>query len=214
MKNSRAAFWTIAASAALLGLSAGARAADDGTIVDDWASIKLPAAPELKSVTIDPKSTAFLVLDVVKQICKPTRKRCVATVPKIKAFLDQARAHGVPVIYTLGGGATKADILEDLAAKGNEPTFSARADKFIGTDLEKALKDLNVKTLVVTGVATEGAVLYTASHAAFLGYKIVAPIDGASSETEFAEAAAFWTLSHAPAVGAATTLTKFSMIGW
>jgi nicotinamidase-related amidase len=214
MTFSKAAMLAAVATAGLLRLGSGAFAADDRTIVDDWASIKLPAPLQLKQVTIDPKTTAFLVLDVVNQICKPTRQRCIATVPRIKGFLDQARAHGMHVVYTLGGGATRKDVVADLAPKDGEPSFFAHADKFIGTDLEKTLAGMNVKTLVIVGVATEGAVLYTASHAAFLGYKIVTPIDGSSSDTEFAEAAAFWTLSHAPGVGANTTLTKFSQIAW
>jgi nicotinamidase-related amidase len=71
-----------------------------------------------------------------------------------------------------------------------------------------------VTTVIVVGTAAQGAVLYTASHAAFLGMKVVVPVDGASSEDPFAELAAVWTLSHAPAVGAATTLTRFDMISW
>ena len=41
------------------------------TIVDEWSGIKAPPVPELKRVTIDPKVTALLVLDIVKQTCPP-----------------------------------------------------------------------------------------------------------------------------------------------
>src|SRR3989304_9686825 len=53
------------------------------TIVDEWATIKAPPAPELKPVTIgNPKETALLMLDFVKQICSPqARPRCVASLP-------------------------------------------------------------------------------------------------------------------------------------
>jgi hypothetical protein len=33
-------------------------------IVDEWASTKAPPAPELKAVTVDPKTTALLMLDL------------------------------------------------------------------------------------------------------------------------------------------------------
>jgi len=36
------------------------------TIIDEWATVKAPSPPELKSVTLDPKTTAILVLDMLK----------------------------------------------------------------------------------------------------------------------------------------------------
>ena len=41
----------------------GAVPALAGDIIAEWASVKPPAAPELKPVTVDPKTTALLVLD-------------------------------------------------------------------------------------------------------------------------------------------------------
>jgi nicotinamidase-related amidase len=131
----------------------------------------------------------------------------------VGAFLAQARAHGMPVVYSLAGKATTADILGPVAPTGSEPHVSAHADKFIGTDLDKILKGLHVTTVITVGSAAEGAVLYTASHAAFLGYKVIDPIDGSSS-TPYGELVTAWVLSHAPAVGAATTLTSFDKISF
>ena len=49
------------------------------TIIDEWSSIKAPPAPELKQVTVDAKTTALLVMDLVKQTCNNERRpRCVA----------------------------------------------------------------------------------------------------------------------------------------
>ena len=39
------------------------------TIIDEWSSVKAPPAPALKPVTVDPKTTALLVMDLVKQTC-------------------------------------------------------------------------------------------------------------------------------------------------
>ena len=36
-------------------------------IIDEWASVKAPAAPELKPMTVDPKTTALLMLDFMNQ---------------------------------------------------------------------------------------------------------------------------------------------------
>jgi hypothetical protein len=67
--------------------SAFAQAKD---VVDEWASVKAPPATELKAVTIDPKGTALLMLDFVKQICNAERTpRCTASIPKIQNLLTQ-----------------------------------------------------------------------------------------------------------------------------
>ena len=55
------------------------------TVVDDWANIKAPPAPALKPVTLDPKTTALLVMDLIKQACnEQSRPRCIASLPKIQ----------------------------------------------------------------------------------------------------------------------------------
>ena len=72
------------------------------TIIDEWSNVKAPPAPELKSVTLDPKTTALLVMDIIKQTCNMQRRpRCVAMIPKVQKLLAEARAKGVYVIYAL-----------------------------------------------------------------------------------------------------------------
>jgi hypothetical protein len=47
------------------------------TIIDEWASVKALPPPALKPVTVDPKTTTLLVLDMVNQFCNPQRyTRC------------------------------------------------------------------------------------------------------------------------------------------
>ena len=39
---------------------------EDGmTIIDEWPNVKAPPAPQLKTVTIDPETTALLILDAI-----------------------------------------------------------------------------------------------------------------------------------------------------
>jgi nicotinamidase-related amidase len=203
-------------SGLLLAASAfGAVPAGAQTIVDEWSSVKTPPPPALKPVKADPKTMAFLVLDLLKQSCNnEQRPRCVASLPKVAKFLGEARAHDMPVIYSLTPGRTIKDIVDQVAPKGDEPTVTMSADKFINTDLEKILKNRGVTTVIIVGTTAPGAVLYTASHAAFLGFKVIVPVDGSTAPDAFAELAATWTLANAPAVGAATTLTRFDMIAW
>jgi nicotinamidase-related amidase len=184
------------------------------TIVDEWATVKAPPAPALKPVTIsDPKTTAFLVLDIQKQNCNNERRpRCVASVPKIQAFLNQARAKGVATIYSLAGKATVADIWKEVAPLGTEPVVRSIADKFYGTDLEKILKDKGIKTVLIVGTAAHGAVLYTGSQAAYRGFQVIVPVDGMSSENTYFEQYVAYHLVNAPGVGQRVTLTRFDMI--
>ncbi len=185
------------------------------TIVDEWANAKAPAPVELKIVKVDPKTTAFLVLDLVKQTCNAERRpRCLASLPKVEKFLAEARSHGVPVVHSIVAVATPADIAPQATPKEGEPIVSSVANKFIRTDLDKILKDKGVTTVIVVGTTAEGAVLYTASEAAFLGYKVIVPIDGSSAGTLYAEQATAWMLANAPGVGPNTTLTRFDMIGF
>lgn len=200
------------AAAAIFGALAPASAK---TIIDEWSSVKAPPPPTLKSVTVNPKTTAFLVLDLIKQICSPkNRPRCVAGLPLVKAFLAKARAHKMTVIYSITPNATKADIYPQIAPIASEPVVSSHADKFLGTNLDKLLKERHIKTVIVIGTDSRGAVLYTASNAALLGYKVIVPVDGSTSDSLYAEQATAWIMATAPGVGQQTTLTRFDMIGF
>jgi hypothetical protein len=79
------------------------------TIIDEWNTVKVPPAPELKTVKIDPRVTALLMLDFNKQTCNAERRpRCVASIPKVQKLLTEARAKGVPVIHSVSSGAAVA----------------------------------------------------------------------------------------------------------
>jgi nicotinamidase-related amidase len=183
-------------------------------VVDDWTKITIPApAPQLKPVTIDPKTTALLLLDFTHQICnEKTKPRCVASLPAMKKLLAQARDHRVMVVYSTAGNMTPKDIWADIAPAPGEPVVNSHANKFRDTDLEKILKDKGIKTLIVTGVNANGAVLYTASGAVFRGFTVIVPIDGSSAENEYIEQYVVYNFAHAPLVSSMVTLTTSDMI--
>jgi len=182
------------------------------TIIDEWATVKAPPPPELKPVTINAKETALLVLDVVNQICNAERRpRCVASVPKIQGLLNQARARGVVVIYSLAGAATVADIWKEVAPLGGEPVVKSSADKFFGTDLEKILKDKGIKTVIAVGSAAHGAVLFTGTEAAKRGFQVIVPVEG-MSDSPYTEQYTAWHLVNNPSYGRQVTLTRIDMI--
>ncbi|HEY5377982.1 MAG TPA: isochorismatase family protein [Pseudolabrys sp.] len=182
-----------------------------GDIVDEWASIKQPAAPTLKPVTVDPKTTALLMLDFMKQNCGK-RPRCLATLPAMKKLLAEARAAKATIIYSIIANSTIADVLPDVAAQPDEQHVLSGPDKFRNTELEKMLKDKGIKTVITVGTAANGAVLYTASGAIFRGMSAVVPVDGMSSIEAYADLSTVQTFMSAPSVSAKTTLTRSGMI--
>ncbi len=186
-----------------------AQAAD---IIDEWANVKMPSAPELKAVTVDPKTTALLMMDFLPKFYCAEDPRCVATLPAMKKLLDGARAGGATVIYSVAGNFGPSDIMKDIAPLGSEPIVKSHADKFVDTDLDKILKDKGIQTVIVTGTSANGAVLYTGSGAALRGFKVIVPVDGLSAKDTFAELLTVWQLGHGPGFGAAVTVTKSDMI--
>jgi nicotinamidase-related amidase len=173
--------------------------------------MKAPPAPTLKPVAVDPKTTALLMLDFMNQNCGK-RPRCVATIPAMKKLLGEARAAKVTVVYSIIANSTPADVIKDVAPLADEPHVLSGPDKFRNTDLEKILKDKGIKTVIAVGTASNGAVLYTASGAAFRGMDVIVPVDGMSAVEAVAEYATVLNFLSAPQVSAKTTLTKSGMI--
>ncbi len=184
------------------------------SIIDEWATIRTPPPPSQKLPALDRRTTALLLLDFNHQTCNQERRpRCVASVPQVRKLLAAARAAGVPVAFSIGGGGKPADILNELAPTADEPVVSSGLDKFYRTELEAFLKRHGAKTVVIAGVAANGAVLYTATTAVEpVGMQVIIPVDGVSADTPFAEQYTVWHLVNAPRIGTSVTLTTIDDI--
>lgn len=183
------------------------------SVVHEWYNVKTPPPPELKSVTVDPRMTALLVLDFNKQTCSSERRpRCIESIPAVRKLLSAARSSGVPVIYSLSAGAAPADIAKELSPDSKDPIVTSGPDKFLGTDLEKILREKKIETVIVTGTAAHGAVLYTASAAALRGMKVIVPVDAISAETLYPEQYTVWHLVNAPRISAQVILSTINQI--
>ena len=205
---------TMAAAAAVL---LGIVAAHSATIIDDWANAKFPAPPQLKPVTLVPNETALLVMDFTVQTCTAERrKRCADSVPKVKAFVEAARAKGALIIYSVAvPGSVPADVLKDLApAAGEQVLPPLGPDKFINSDLEKTLHDKGIKTVVAMGTQAQTSVLHTGGEAALRGFKVIVPVDAMSADDLFPELYTAWHLANAARISNQVTLTRLDMIGF
>ena len=189
----------------------GARA----DVITEWKNVALPAEPEIKPAQVEAATTALLLLDFTTQTCTQERRpRCATQVPGLAKLLADARARNMFVIYSVAtAGSGRSDILAPLAARESDPVLPPLGpDKFINSDLEKMLKERGIQTLIVTGTAAHTSVLHTGGEAALRGFKVVAPVDGMSSNDAFTEAYTAYHLVNAARIMNATTLTRVGLI--
>ena len=206
--------WHAIAVAGLCLVSAGATAQ---TLIDEWATAKLPPPPSLKPAKLNAKETALLVMDFTKQTCTPQRRpRCAASVAKVAKLVDAARHNGALIIYSVAvPKSVAADILKELTpAAGEQVLPPLGPDKFIGSNLEKTLKDKGITTVVAMGTQAQTSVLHTGGEAALRGFKVVVPVDGMSADDVFPELYTAWHLSTASRIADKVTLTKLDMISF
>ncbi|MGH9326572.1 MAG: cysteine hydrolase family protein [Terriglobia bacterium] len=203
----------VAAAAALLWAMLPVVASAQG-VVGEWKTVEPPPAPELKTVEVDPHTTALLVMDFLEVSCAPgsqhARPRCVRAIPKVKQLLDEARAQHMLVIFT--GFPQRSPIVKALTPMQGEPLLVAHADKFHGTDLDKILKDHGITAVIATGTSANGAVLFTAFGAAIRGYKVIVPVDTMPGANAYAEQSSIWGIAHDPSLGTMSTLTSVDII--
>jgi nicotinamidase-related amidase len=207
--------WRILAGVVALGLSVAGATAQ--TVIDEWASAKLPAPPALKPAKIVPGETALLVMDFTNQTCSAERRiRCHNSVPKVVKLVNEARAKGALIIYSVAvPKSVPSDIVKELTpASGEQVLPPLGPDKFINSDLEKTLKDKKITTVVAMGTQAQTSVLHTGATAALKGFKVIVPVDAMSADEVFPEAYTAWHLSTAARISNQVTLTRLDMISF
>jgi nicotinamidase-related amidase len=183
----------------------------DETIIDLWNTVSPPPAPELKLSSVDPKTTALLILDMETNICKSPR--CIASITNISNLLMRARKNSMLVVYSLTHNGNPGDIARQIAPLPSDPIVKSNVDKFYDTNLDEILKKKDIKTVIITGFAANGAVLHTAASAAFHGYNVIVPVDCMSTANIlYAEQYTAWHMLNSPATRNQTVLTKTSLI--
>jgi nicotinamidase-related amidase len=206
---------TTAAGALLLAAIATPAIAD---VISDWNTAVMPPAPQLKDVTVDPSTTALLLLGLMKTNCG-VQPRCVAVVPNIKRVHDMARAHNMIVWYALvaenGGKGTPDDVIDPgIKPRPGEWYRLGGAEKFAGSTLQPILQQGGIKTVIICGYSFEGPILGTAIEATQRGYKVIVPVDCSAGRSGYREQYVTYQLGVGgpDAVTSNVTLTRTTML--
>src|SRR4029077_4897529 len=95
------------------------------------------------------------------------------TLPAVQALLTNARSAGAPIIYT------RTPIPKEIANASADTviTNDIGPDKYLNTSLASILQSKGVKTLVIVGIASNGALLYTAQESCVRHFTVVVPED-------------------------------------
>lgn len=148
--------------------------------------------------------TALLLIDVINDLNFEDNEELLAGLPKLAHNLARlkraARKAEIPVIYLNDNfNNWHSNFNEQLkeatkpAAKGKELAKTLSPTKqdffvlkpmhsgFFGTPLKILLDKLGAKTLILTGIAADICVMYTANDAYMRGYKLIIVSDGVIS---------------------------------
>ena len=132
---------------------------------------------------VDPKHTAVLVVDTQDtghadiSCLRPDKDFSMLEemVPRLTTFIERARwaktsivwVVSTPLVKGSAGGSLGYSFPTELSPQHGEMVVrKSRANAFVGTGLDIALRHRNILTTLVTGIATEGCVDATALGAA------------------------------------------------
>jgi nicotinamidase-related amidase len=198
---------------AILAIVCGMGMAHAQDATESWSSIKALPAPPLKSITLDPHTTALVVMDFDSKICTPTKRaRCYAAIPKVASLVAMARQHGVLVLNFFNASMKQDDIVAALKPAAGETVEQGAPDKFYLTNLEKTLRDHHIETLVLAGTSANGTVLATALGAAERKFKIVVPVDTMPADGPWQEQFSIWEIANGPGLRDRATMTRSDML--
>lgn len=122
-------------------------------------------------------------------------------IPKVKILLEEARKKRILIVYACDTRSPDDRLFKRLnlkphAIKGTKgwevvgEITPSPADliiekrmlsAFFGTSLDSILREKNVETLIVVGIATDVCLLKTVLDAFELGYEVIVPADGCAA---------------------------------
>jgi nicotinamidase-related amidase len=158
------------------------------------------------AVTLPARGTALLLIDVINDLAFPGSEALVAQAEpmaaRLAAFTRRARTARVPTVYVNDNfGQWRSDFRKTVAhctartSKGRRVSLRLRPTRddffvlkpkhsgFYDTTLATLLDDLKIRRVIVTGIAGNICVLFTANDAYMRGLQIFAPADCIVSNT-------------------------------
>jgi len=183
-------------------------------------TLQMPATPDPARVTLDPKTTALMVLDYVEDICIKQPTCTGQMLPAMTPFLERVRKAGLVVAYGTRERNMTHWLKEVAPAPGDIMIISTAQDRFYNTDLDKTLKAKGIKTLIMVGWKVSGSVTYTSVGAMARDYTVVVPMDTTSAGSGYETTIGFYNvlnsgnanLANEPLKPKAVTLTRTDMI--
>lgn len=160
-----------------------------------------------RPIRVPRAGTALLLIDVINDLAFPEARPLVdaaeAMAPRLALLKSRAARSGLPVIYVNDNfGRWRSDFKQTVAhaaartSNGRKIAQRLRPTKsdyfvlkpmhsgFHNTALERLLRDLEIKRVILTGIAGNICVLFTANDAYMRGLRIYAPSDCIVSNTE------------------------------
>src|SRR6266700_1875866 len=183
-------------------------------------TLQMPALPEPVRVTLNPATTALLVLDYVEDICNSQPKCKSQMLPAMTPFMAQVRKAGMTVAYGTREQNMSKWLPEVAPAPGDIKIVNTAQDRFYNTDLDKALKAKGITTIIMVGWSVNGGTTYTSVGATAHGYTVVVPVDLTGAATDYATAIGFYQIlnqddrntTNEPLKPKATTLSRTDLI--
>lgn len=136
----------------------------------------------------DRPNTALVVIDVQNGVVTGAHERD-AVVANIGNLVDNARDHGVPVVWVqhnddeLEPGSEAWEYVPELVRNEGEPLVHKRfGDSFENTDLEQVLAKDSIGRLVVAGAQTDQCIRSTIHGALVRGYDVTLVADAHTTE--------------------------------
>src|SRR6185295_2320256 len=198
----------------------GASAAPAAQAPAKMITLQMPATPDPARVTLDPKTTALMVLDYVEDICNNQVTCKTKMLPAMTPFMERVRKAGLTVAYGTRAPNQTKWLKEVAPTPGDIRVTNTAQDRFYGTDLDKELKAKGIKTLIMVGWKISGSVTYTSVGAMARDYTVVIPIDTTSAGSDYETTIGFYNvlnsgnanLPNQPLKPSAVTLTRTDMI--
>jgi len=194
--------------------------AQNGSPNKPLMTLQMPALPDPVRVTLNPATTALLVLDYVEPICNSQPKCKDGMLSAVTPFIARARKAGVIVGY----GTREQNMSKWLPQVAPTPddikVVSTAQDRFYNTDLDKELKAKGIATIILVGWKVSGSVTYTSVGATVRGYTVVVPVDTTAAATDYEQVVGFYqilnqfngNLTNEPLKPKAPTLSRTDMI--